>query len=69
MNVDTESALRSLDAAAAPLTEPERHRAMITLERIVTTAVPTGASQPSRTTTSTRWPPPARTRCAARAST
>jgi hypothetical protein len=30
MNVDTESALRSLDAAAAPLTEPERHRAMIT---------------------------------------
>jgi hypothetical protein len=50
MNVHTESALRSLDAAAAPLTEPERHRATIALERIVTTAAPTGAPQPGTLT-------------------
>ena len=50
MNVHTESALRSLDAAAAPLTDSERHHARVTLERIVATAAPTGSPQPGTLT-------------------
>jgi hypothetical protein len=46
MKMPTDSALRSLDAAAATLTVGERERALTTLERIVATAPPTGAPQP-----------------------
>jgi len=46
MNVHDDSALRSLDAAAASLTAEERERAESTLERIVATAPTTGAPQP-----------------------
>ena len=50
MNVHTESALRSLDAAAAPLTDSERHRARVTLERIVATPPSAAAPQPGTVT-------------------
>jgi hypothetical protein len=50
MNVDTESALRSLDAAAAPLTDSELNRARVTLERIITTSPSTGDPRPATLT-------------------
>lgn len=47
MNVPTDSALRSLDAAAATLTVGEDERALATLERIVASAPSTAAPQPA----------------------
>jgi hypothetical protein len=46
MNVQDDSALRSLDAAATSLTAEERERAEATLEWIVAAAPTTGAPQP-----------------------
>lgn len=50
MNVHTDSALRSLDAAVATLTVGEQERAGVTLERIIATAPSTGAPQPAAPT-------------------
>lgn len=47
MNPHHDPALRSLDAAAAPLTAEERERAGATLERIVATEPTSGAPRPS----------------------
>src|SRR5450759_4893197 len=50
MNVHTDSALRSLDAAVATLSAGDQERARATLERIVATAPSTGAAQPAAPT-------------------
>lgn len=54
MNVHTDSALRSLDAAVATLTAGDQERAQATLERIVGTAPSTEAAQPAAPTPAQR---------------
>jgi hypothetical protein len=54
MNVHTDSALRSLDAAVGTLTAGDQERARATLERIVATAPSTGAAQPAAPTPARR---------------
>lgn len=54
MNVHTDSALRSLDAAGATLSAGDQERARATLERIVAAAPSTGAAQPAAPTPARR---------------